>query len=395
LITKAVGEEISPTVSSSTKCRLYCNIPWHHDPVGLKKSGLPLVAYTMFESTKLPNAWRDFLQDHCTAILVPTRHVRDCFRLSGITRPIKVVSLAVDPDEHGFIERDSSDSNYNFLWQGHNYDPEGRKAGGLVERAFIELRKDGRIGPDAYLYMKYRPHKRWRIEVDFLHVGDNIVHISRTLPVNRLHRLYRMTDCCVNPSHGEGFGLIPLEQMAIGRPVLLTDWSFPFANPEYNVPLEYDLSESPVDWCHRHIAFGRWGYEYNFGGLIAEHVMPNAIRRPANGDIEIGPDMKETRAPRTIKGTLINWAADWQSRMGLMWQPNQKRYRIMFEHPGYDAHVNIEDLKNKMESCYLDRPRFAAMGARAAKWVASEWNLSKIKREFLKALKELEAEGVL
>lgn len=395
LLLKAAGDSISPAVLPSCRCRLYCNIPWHHNPKHLKSSGLPLVAYTMFESTKLPNTWRDFLQEHCDAILVPTRHVRDCFRLSGITKPIKVVSLGIDPEDHGFIPRDATDTRYNFLWQGHNYDREGRKAAGLVERAFTELRKEKRLGDDAWLYLKYRPHQRWSLEIDFLHVGGNITHISRTLSIERLQRLYRMTDCCVNPSHGEGFGLIPLEQMAMGRPVLLTDWSFPFADKRYNVPLDYDLGESPVDWCQKHLAWGRWGYTYNSGGLIAEHIMPSAIRRPANGDMEYGPGGKAEMAPRTIKGTLINWAADWQSRLGLLWQPNLPKHRIMFEHPGYDAHVKLADLKNKMADCYERRAHYAALGAHAAHWVKKEWNLTRIKREFDQALLELAAEGVL
>lgn len=393
LLQKAVGDFISPTSLVNAKCRLYCNIPWHHNPSELKKDKLPLVAYTMFEATKLPNHWRNFLNKHCIAIIVPTDHCKQMFRLSKVTRPIKVAALGVDEAEKSYIPIQEHEG-YNFLWQGHNYDPAGRKGGGFVEQAFKELKREERIGQDAALFLKYRPHEDYPTEMDFVPVGDNIFHISMTMSIEKLNELYRMTDCCVNPSHGEGFGLIPLEQMAIGRPVLLTNWSFPFINDNYNIPINYEMKKSPVRWCHKHFSFGKFGYDYTWNKLLREHYLPFLIPEPANGEIEVGPNFVETRSEKTLKKTLIRAVSKTQKFLRLYRQPNKKTYTIMFEHPGYDAWVNIEDLKNKMEQCYNHKAFYAEMGRRASQYVLNNWGLDRIKREFTNAIKEFYQEGV-
>lgn len=394
LLLRAAGDMITPAVTSESLCRLYCNIPWHHDPASLKREGLPLVAYTMFEATKLPTRWTRFLNDHCRAVIVPTLTVRDIFRISGVQVPIKIVSLGVDTEAKRPIER-KPDGLYTYLWQGHTYDPNGRKGAGIAERAFVELRNEGRIGRNARLFMKYRPHQDWGMEIDNLEVGDNIVHIGRTLSPEAMEKLMSQTDCCINPSRGEGFGLIPLEQMAAGRPVLLTGWSYPFVNHKYNVPLRYDMKPSPVRWCHRHFSFGRWGLEYNLNGMIRVHMMPKLRARRSNGDDEYGVDLKPVRSRYTLRNALYNKTVDFQERIKLFWRPNLARHEIMFESPGYDAEVNIDDLKNRMEDCYHDPARYAEMGHRAALWVRESWGLNRIRKQLIQAINEFQTEGVL
>lgn len=395
ILRKAAGDFVSSAAPNGARCRLYCNIPWHHDPKGLKKDGLPLVAYTMFEATKLPNNWRDFLNRHCAAVIVPTRHVRDCFRLSGVTVPMKVATLGVDPEEFSYLEIEPHEG-YNFLWQGHNYDPGGRKGAGFVEQAFRELREEGRIGDDATLRLKYRPHKHFSVEMDHIPMGGNIFHVSATLSPAEMRNLYGTTDCCINASHGEGFGFIPLEQMAMGRPVILTDWSFGFAKPAYCLPVNYDLRPSPVHWCHKHISWGRWGYDWRWSQLIKEHMMPPLITKPANGEYEYGADLKPVRSKRTLKKTLIRAVATAQEAIGFYWDPlKSKRHTILFEHPGYDAWIDMKDLKQKMSWCYNLQETYRTMGRHASEYVKREWNLDRVRKEFINAITELSHEGVI
>ena len=394
ILRKAAGDLVSPSANGA-RCRLYCNIPWHHDPASLKRDGLPLVAYTMFEATKLPNHWRDFLNRHCAAAIVPTLHVRDCFRLSGVTIPLKVATLGVDPDEFGYIEPQPHEG-YNFLWQGHNYDPQGRKGAGFAEQAFRELRQEGRIGHDATLRLKYRPHQHFNVEMDHLPMGDNVFHICGTLIPERMRQLYETTDCCINTSHGEGFGFIPLEQMAMGRPVILTDWSFGFAERAYCVPVRYDLKPSPVHWCHKHFSWGRWGYDWTWGALIHERMIPKRMSKPANGEMEYGVDLKPVPSKRTLRKTMIRALATIQQKTGFYWNPmKSKRHTVLFEHPGYDAWIDLEDLKTKMEWCYRMPELYRTTGKGAAEYVKRQWGLDRVRKEFTNAITELTQEGVI
>ena len=378
------------------QARIYCNIPWHHDPKSLRVGDLPLIAWTMFESTRLPSAWRDFLNRHCDAIMVPTQHCRDMFRLSGITRPLAVVPFGVDRDEFGPVPH-RKHAGYNFLWQGHTYDPDGRKGAAVAERAYRELCRDSRIGDDARLILKYRPHSNTPLEMDRIEVEPGITHVCGTLPADAMRDLMETTDCCINPSHGEGFGLIPLEHMAMGRPVILTGWSFPFLDPRYNIPIKYDLKPSPVMWCYPHVAWGPWGLEWNRGHGMEMHHLPRALKRVSNGAWEVGPGGKRDFVGRTWRATAWNALCDLQQRSGIYWRPGKPNEggKICFESTGLDAHADVESLKDAMEKCYGNREKYRAMGARASEWALSTWGIERIRNEFFEALLAFRSEGII
>lgn len=392
LLRRAVGDMLTPEINQNNRFRLYYNIPFHHDPKGLKATGLPLIVCTMFEATKLPDTWRDFLNKYADAVIVPTKWCRDFFRVSGVNKPIKIATLGVDQKEFSFIPTKPHDG-YVFFWQGHNYDPHGRKAAGIVEMAFSELKNDGKI-PDARLIMKYRPHEKSPIIIENLYIGDGITHIGDTIPRQEMHRIMSEVDCCINPSRGEGFGFIPLEQMAMGKPVLLTDWSFPFVDDRYNIPLKYDLKQSPVVWCHKHFAYGKWGYEYNLGKKFSPHNMPNLLPSQPYNCWSYGPNGKQWVKP-TIGKFANNLLRKAQQSLGLYWKYTGKRHTVMFEHPGYDASVDIHDLKAKMLWCYSNREKAREIGCRASEWVKTNWGIDRIKQEFEQAIIELRLEGVI
>lgn len=394
IVLRAVGDLASPTPQDSCKCRLYFNIPWHHNPSELKSSGLPLVAYTMFESTKMPRAWTKFLNKHFAACIVPTQFCADVFRMSGVRIPIKISTLGVDSNEYSPVVRDMTEG-YNFLWQGHNYDPLGRKGAGIAEQAFRELKCEGKLPLDSKLYMKYRAHRDFDMEMHYLDTGDGVIHVCATLPKNEMVKLYQRVDCCVNTTRGEGFGLIPIEQMAMGFPVILTGWSFPFIDERYNMRLKYMLEKSPVRWCHRHISWGKWGFDYNITRLQVDHHIPKLLEHMNVGGNEYGPDLKPIPAKRTLSGKLRDAVIWMQRKSQFYWKPNHARHYLMFEHPGFDAQVDKQDLKDKMLYAVEHREEMKEMGKRASQWVHSEWNLERVGREFTLAINQLQQEGVI
>lgn len=396
LLMKAAGGLISPRLSNSAVCRLYINIPWHHNPESLKIGILPLVAYTMFESTRLPSAWTNFLNKHCAAVLVPSQFCKDAFQMSGVIRPIKIVPLCIDPEEFSYVEPKKHEG-FNFLWCGHHYDPYGRKAAGIVEQAFRELKRDGILPDNCSLFMKYKPHPKFPLEIDWLHIGGGIFHIALRMDKQPIKDMYSITDCCINPSHGEGFGFIPAEQMAMGLPVILTNWSFPFINPEYNIPADYDLAPSAVTWPYKHFEFGRWGFNYNRGRLIKEYLLPRLLNEPATGEMEYGADMKPTKSKWTLGKQIIKWIAKAQLKSGFYFNPQatDKKYTLLFERNGYDAWVKLDDLKKKMADVYHNQEGYRAMGKRASQFIAREYSLAKTNAALERAMTELITEKVL
>jgi hypothetical protein len=375
------------------KFRFTCNIPWHHDPRELKSAGLPVVAYTMFESTRMPGEWSRYLNKHVAAILVPSQWCADMFRLSGVKKPIKVVSLGVDPAKHPYIPPQPHEG-FNFLWMGHNYDPYGRKGAAVAEQAFRELRDSGEIGPEAKLILKYRPHSN-DIAKDNLEAEPGIIHMAGTFSEARMRHMIATTDCCINPSRGEGFGLIPLEQMASGRPVILTNWSYPYIDARYCLPVKYDLQKSHTVWCYKHLAAGGWGFEYNFGRGIHYLHKPRLLQELANGSYEGGP-RGETFVPRSIGATLWNAICSAQKRLGLYYRATDRsRIELRLESCGLDATVDIADLKAKMLEVYRNRDYWSAIGRRASEFAHREWGVDRIQKELVQALYELHEEGAV
>lgn len=371
--------------------RLYCNIPYHHNPKEIKLDGKPLVVYTMFESTQMPIAWVDFLNRHADAIMVPTRFCREVFRQSGVYKPIRISTLGVDPDEFKYIEPIQHEG-FNFLWQGHYYDPEGRKGAKFAEQAFKELLNEGKIAEDTKLILKYRPHNNFPIRISRLEAEHGIVHISDTVPREEMNHILATTDCCINPSRGEGFGYIPLEQMACGLPVILTDWSYPYAKSGYCIPVDFTLEESPTIWCYQHFAITGLGLEWNFGKGIKYWKLPKLMQRIPNGGQSFGPD-GFTNEPKRLWKSIYNWIAAFHKKSGLYHNlMNHFRWEVKFESTGYDATINIESLKKAMINVYENRVYYKQMGKQISEFALREYSMARVRSEFENAIDDLEEE---
>jgi glycosyltransferase involved in cell wall biosynthesis len=101
---------------------------------------------------------------------------------------------------------------------------EPRKNVPMLLRAFHELRQRAY---DVHLAIVGR--KGWLYEEVFavltkLKLADH-VHFLENVPYEDLARLYNAASCLTLPSHYEGFGLPPLEAMACGTPVVVSDRS--------------------------------------------------------------------------------------------------------------------------------------------------------------------------
>ena len=72
--------------------------------------------------------------------------------------------------------------------------------------------------------------------------------LDEEVPMRSLPRLYRAADAFVLPSRGEGWGRPHVEAMAMGLPVIATNWSGPtaFLSEATGYPLEFELAPLPA-----------------------------------------------------------------------------------------------------------------------------------------------------
>jgi glycosyltransferase involved in cell wall biosynthesis len=182
----------------------------YHEFGPMATSG-PLLALTMFESTKLPKGWVEAL-NRCAAVSTPSRFCADVFEAEGVKVPVRVHPLGIS-EVFQYIQRPER-KPFTFLALADRFRRKGWDAAVLAfNQAFGE-------NPKYRLILKARESG---MAFDIEHPCIEI--IRRDMTEYELRDLYYRADAFVFPSRGEGFGLPPREAAATGLPVITTEWS--------------------------------------------------------------------------------------------------------------------------------------------------------------------------
>ena len=194
------GVELNEKAST----QVYMGVPIAHK--GWWK-GQHRVLFTMWETDVLPHSFIRYLPKY-DQILVPCEHNVELF--SQHHPNVKHVPLGVDTTFWSPRQRPRSNV-FQFRAGGSLWK---RKGLDVVVRAFNELRL-----PDAVLRIKAAPHAR--------DVPDNIesdkVFLDRQwMSLEDQRKWFNEADCFIAASRGEGFGLMPLQAIALGVPTILS-----------------------------------------------------------------------------------------------------------------------------------------------------------------------------
>lgn len=201
--------------------------------------------YTMFESTVIPDGWVKNINRH-EALLTPSRWCGRWFQECGVNIPWHLLHHGVDPVEFPLLERPADRKYLTFIWQGVN--PKDRKGCELVRRAFYKLRL-----PDTRLIIKAVPVKSPRLYME----RPREKEIWDWYTQKQMLALLQEADMSLNPTSGEGFGLIPLEHAATGLAVAATNFS---GCREYLEDLEPDMLG--IKWRPKPSYFNSLGGDY-------------------------------------------------------------------------------------------------------------------------------------
>jgi len=203
--------------------------------------------YTMFESTVIPDGWVDEINKH-DALLTPSRWCGRWFMECGVTVPWRLLHHGVDPAEFPLLERPADRKYLTFIWQGVN--PKDRKGCEIVRRAFYKLRLK-----HTRLIVKAVPVQSPRLYME----TPGCKEIWDWYTQKQMLSLLQEADMSLNPTSGEGFGLIPLEHAATGLAVAATDFS---GCREYLEDLKPDMIG--IKWRPKPSYFNSLGGDFGF-----------------------------------------------------------------------------------------------------------------------------------
>jgi GT2 family glycosyltransferase len=258
------------------------------------------IGYTMLETDQIPAEWVR-QANLMNEVWVPTSFNARTFRESGVTRPIHIMPLGVDPNYFNpKMARHPLAGLYTFL---SIFEWGERKTPEVLLRAFSDefrpdepvvlicktLNADGDVDVHA--------------QIDGLDLGRMAtrIHLSlnQVIPTSQLGALYCSADCFVLPTRGEGFGMPVIEAMACGLPVIATDWSAhcDFMNGENAYPLPVDRLVAAKAKCPYYEGF-KWAEpSYHHLRRLMRYVFENQVEARAKGQ-------------RASQDVLQNWTWD-------------------------------------------------------------------------------------
>jgi len=182
------------------------------------------IAYSMFESTRIPDEWVKILNEKFDAVVVPDKFFIEVYKNSGVNIPIFELPLIVDLEDL-FDETISDKSkkkipfifgdtcvmefskNYMKLLEGFS------KAFGNNQK--IKLKINSKFFNNEILNQFQNKVKQYNL--------TNVELTTKKLSRKEYIQFMKSLNCFVSLSMGEGFALPPREALALGIPVILSN----------------------------------------------------------------------------------------------------------------------------------------------------------------------------
>ena len=181
------------------------------------------IAYSMYESSLIPQGWVKILNHSFDAVAVPDPFLVDVYKNSGVLIPIFVVPLGRDLSPFLSLPL-KTERHSKFIFANFSLCDRRKNTLKLVEAFAREFSND----PTVKLRLCWRTalDKSYRTlildTIQKKHLTNVIVE-ERSVDISEHIKRFLEIDCLVSASTGEGFSIIPREAMALGIPSIVTN----------------------------------------------------------------------------------------------------------------------------------------------------------------------------
>lgn len=180
------------------------------------------LAYSMLESTAIPQEWVYILNKNFDAVIVPDSFYQTVYKKSGVTIPIFVLPHGVYIEELlGYPLKKQKNQPFVFgmsagFWSRKNHELTIKAFAqefGNTEKVLLKLH--GRFGEESTRKSIMRTLKQYNL--------SNIIFINQLFNQQEYTQFMTSLDCYVFLSKGEGYSVTPREALALGIPCILSD----------------------------------------------------------------------------------------------------------------------------------------------------------------------------
>ena len=198
------------------------------------RQGIKSVLFTMWESTRIPQNVVERL-NQAYQIAVPCQWNASCFSAAGVDRPIHVIPLGIKTDIFRFTAMEM-DGPCIFGAAGRTESGGMRKG---IEEVILAFQEAFPNTKEVRLRIKIFPDDELPVIND-----ERIEVIGRYLSEEELADWFSQLTCFVSCSHGEAWGLMLHQALAVGRPVMspLFGGVTEFFTGEMGYPVDFRLT---------------------------------------------------------------------------------------------------------------------------------------------------------
>jgi len=204
----------------------------HFSQYALSDKPKGFIQFLVFEGDKIPAFWVPILnQDNINQVWVASEDTKQAAITTGVKEEkIFIVSHGVDCEIFKPVEVEKTDNRFAFFAnKGWSKGIDDR--GGVAELLMAFNEEFGEDEPVKLLTKINSAYSfpGWDLQEEINKLGidkkknSNINIIMDDITEGKLNELYNQSDCFVNVSKGDAFGLGVSEALACGLPVLVTD----------------------------------------------------------------------------------------------------------------------------------------------------------------------------